>query len=92
MSSLIHIFKSKIRSPLLEPVQLSIRLSYVVQFPFPYSKNAVRVGNYASLPWGCMMSPVDHILLYTTWPLLSEDLVTDTPGLRDTQKRILNEK
>ena len=83
LASLVHIFKSKIRSPLPNPVQLSIRLSYLVSFPFPYSKNTVRVGKYGSLPWGCMMSPVDYILLLTTWPLLSEDLVTDTPDYTD---------
>ena len=67
LASLLHIFKSKIRVPLAEPVQLSVRLTYSVNFPFPYSKKAVRVGKYGSLPWGCMMSPIEYTLLYATW-------------------------
>ena len=111
-ASLVHIFKSKIRTPLCEQVQLSIRLSYLIRFSFPYAKNIIRkvvlnkkntqgtgfepltsifwynydrVGKYGSLPWGCMMSPIEYVILLTTWPLLSEDLVTDTPEYTDLE-------
>ena len=82
LSSLIHIFKSKIRTPLELPVQLAIRLSYTLPTVMPKSKSNP-IGHFCGLPWGSMLPPINKIFINATWPILTEDLVEDTVEFTD---------
>ena len=82
LSSLIHIFKSKIRTPLELPVQLAIRLSYTLPTVMPKTKSNP-IGHFCGLPWGSMLPPIDKIFINATWPILTEDLVEDTVEFTD---------
>uniref|UniRef100_A0A670IEG7 Rab3 GTPase-activating protein catalytic subunit n=1 Tax=Podarcis muralis TaxID=64176 RepID=A0A670IEG7_PODMU len=97
LSGLLDIFKSKIGCPLtpLPPINISIRLTYVLQdwqqYFWPQQPPDIdalvggEVGGleFGKLPFGACEDPISELHLATTWPHLTEGIIVDNDVYSD---------
>ncbi|XP_074856938.1 rab3 GTPase-activating protein catalytic subunit isoform X2 [Carettochelys insculpta] len=97
LSGLLDIFKSKIGCPLtpLPPVNIAIRLTYVLQdwqqYFWPQQPPDIdalvggEVGGleFGKLPFGACEDPISELHLATTWPHLTEGIIVDNDVYSD---------
>nr|XP_020635295.1 rab3 GTPase-activating protein catalytic subunit isoform X2 [Pogona vitticeps] len=97
VSGLLDIFKSKIGCPLtpLPPINISIRLTYVLQdwqqYFWPQQPPDIdalvggEVGGleFGKLPFGACEDPISELHLATTWPHLTEGIIVDNDVYSD---------
>ncbi|XP_061464911.1 rab3 GTPase-activating protein catalytic subunit isoform X2 [Rhineura floridana] len=97
LSGLLDIFKSKIGCPLtpLPPINVSIRLTYVLQdwqqYFWPQQPPDIdalvggEVGGleFGKLPFGACEDPISELHLATTWPHLTEGIIVDNDVYSD---------
>lgn len=95
LSGLLDMFKGKIGIPYVDPVVVSVRLTYTLNkfFSTSFSNQSVSdVKNHIiSLPWGASIDPVtDHpidpvteILLFCDWNQVAENVVLDSQNHSD---------
>ncbi|XP_063144774.1 rab3 GTPase-activating protein catalytic subunit isoform X1 [Candoia aspera] len=97
LSGLLDIFKSKIGCPLtpLPPINISIRLTYVLQdwqqYFWPQQPPDIdalvggEVGGleFGKLPFGACEDPISELHLAATWPHLTEGIIVDNDVYSD---------
>ncbi|XP_048339326.1 rab3 GTPase-activating protein catalytic subunit isoform X2 [Sphaerodactylus townsendi] len=97
VSGLLDIFKSKIGCPLtpLPPINISVRLTYVLQdwqqYFWPQQPPDIdalvggEVGGleFGKLPFGACEDPISELHLATTWPHLTEGIIVDNDVYSD---------
>ncbi|XP_044293944.1 rab3 GTPase-activating protein catalytic subunit isoform X2 [Varanus komodoensis] len=97
VSGLLDIFKSKIGCPLtpLPPINISVRLTYVLQdwqqYFWPQQPPDIdalvggEVGGleFGKLPFGACEDPISELHLATTWPDLTDGIIVDNDVYSD---------
>ncbi|KAL8183240.1 UNVERIFIED_CONTAM: Rab3 GTPase-activating protein catalytic subunit [Gekko kuhli] len=97
VSGLLDIFRSKIGFPLtpLPPINISIRLTYILQdwqqYFWPQQPPDIdalvggEVGGleFGKLPFGACEDPISELQLATTWPHLTEGIIVDNDVYSD---------
>ncbi|XP_022241871.1 rab3 GTPase-activating protein catalytic subunit-like isoform X2 [Limulus polyphemus] len=90
LAGLLSVFKGKLSCPLqlIPPVDVTIRFTYALHEWSPYSwpqsppdisdiTEDITPSLLGKLPFGALEDPIVELLLFTTWPCLSEDIVVD---------------
>ncbi|XP_076304307.1 RAB3 GTPase activating protein subunit 1 isoform X2 [Tachypleus tridentatus] len=90
LAGLLSVFKGKLSCPLqlIPPVDVTIRFTYALHEWSPYSwpqsppdisdiTEDITPSLLGKLPFGALEDPIVELLLFTTWPCLSEDVVVD---------------
>lgn len=87
LSGLLDMFKGKIGIPYVDPVVVSVRLTYTLNKFFSSSfsnqSNADTKCDITCLPWGAPIDPVTELLLYCDWNQVAENVVLDSQSHSD---------
>ncbi|CAO1335080.1 unnamed protein product [Diamesa serratosioi] len=97
LSGLLDMFKSKIRVAYVNPVMVSVCLSYSLKSFLSATFHSDKkndsssddwdvfdfASTISSLPFGVSSDPVNELILYTKWPHVAENVVFDSPTYSD---------
>ncbi len=87
LSGLLDMFKGKIGTPYIDPVVVSVRLTYSLNKFFSSSFNNQQSADgrneITCLPWGAPIDPVTELLLYCDWNQVAENVVLDSQNHSD---------
>ncbi|XP_037047292.1 rab3 GTPase-activating protein catalytic subunit isoform X2 [Bradysia coprophila] len=87
LSGLLDMFKGKIGIPYVDPVVVSLRLTYTLNkffsSAFSNQPGADTRSDITCLPWGAPIDPVTELLLYCDWNQVAENVVLDSQNHSD---------
>lgn len=93
LTGLLDMFKGKIGIQYVDPVMVSVRLSYLlsrfgnaaqftVQRRYAFDDDGDN-NDFVLLPFGVSIDPVRELVLHCTWPLIAENVVIDSQNYSD---------
>lgn len=87
LSGLLDMFKGKIGTAYVDPVIVSVRLTYALNKFFSSSfsnqQSADLKADITCLPWGAPIDPVTELLLYCDWNKVAETVALDSQNHSD---------
>lgn len=94
VQGMIETFKEKLARPLIAPVHISIRFTYIIKnwssellCPQPFLPESDDVEetviSYGDLPLGPLSEPISDLQLAVSWPSISSDMLNDDENFSD---------